>query len=84
MKAARAMSASVLFVLVSLTQIAWAEQNVAYAATAAERNHERERSEVPEPSVTRYPDRWHTVREEPKPKPRATWAQDGYLFKYSF
>jgi hypothetical protein len=61
-----------------------AEEKVAHAAPALERKHKRLKIEVTEPSVPRYPEYWHPVREEAKREPRATWAQDGYLFKYSF
>lgn len=42
--------------------------------------------EEEEAPLSRYPKVWYPIEEPAKPKPRgeAKWAQDGYLFKYSF
>ena len=71
------------------SQIALAGQDIAFAPAAVQRidvhPQVRESNErLQESSVTRYPEYWHPIREETKPEPRTTWAQDGYLFRYSF
>ena len=90
MSAAKHSLGLIFVVITSLIQTAWAEQNVAFATAAVERNGEyqrqesSERNEMQESRVKRYPDYWYPIREELKPEPRTTWAQDGYLFKHSF
>jgi hypothetical protein len=93
MSAAKHSLGLIFVVLASLIETAWAEQNIAFATTAVDRNREyqrdevqglRDRDETQESRVKRYPDYWHPIREESKPEPRTTWAQDGYLFKHSF
>jgi hypothetical protein len=99
MSAAKHSLGLIFVVLTSLIQTAWAEQNVAFATAAVGRNGEyqrqessernetqesRDRDETQESRVKRYPDYWYPIREESKPEPRTTWAQDGYLFKHTF
>jgi hypothetical protein len=96
MNASRYVAALMVFMVASSIPSIGVAQEIALATPSAERKQDLGKDEsqelklgdlresTQEFTVKRFPEQWHPIGEEMKREPRATRAQEGYLFKYSF